>query len=157
MDEKNLDDIDIEILKILSEDGRETYHSISKTLDKSPITIKRHVNELEEAGIIKSYGVTIDYEKIGFNLIAVIELTVSKGKMIEIEKEIAENPNVFGVYDITGTSDALILARFKDRSELSAMIKDIHKSPEVERTNTHIILNVIKEESSLKKLFEKSQ
>jgi DNA-binding Lrp family transcriptional regulator len=149
MNEKNLEDIDFEILNILAQDGRETYHSISKKLDKSPVTIKRHVNELEEAGIIKNYGATIDYEKVGFTIVAVIELTTSKGKMIEMEKKVAENPNVFAVYDITGTYDALILARFKDRSELSAMIKEMHKFPEVERTNTHLILNVIKEESSL--------
>ena len=154
MNEKNLEDIDFEILKILGQDGRETYHSISKKLDKSPVTIKRHVNELEETGIIKNYGATIDYEKVGFTIIAVIELTTSKGKMIEMEKKVAENPNVFAVYDITGTYDALILARFKDRSELSAMIKDIHKFPEVERTNTHLILNVIKEESSLRGLIK---
>ena len=154
MNGKNLEDIDFEILKILGQDGRETYHSISKKLDKSPVTIKRHVNELEVAGIIKNYGATIDYEKVGFTIVAVIELTTSKGKMIEMEKKVAENPNVFAVYDITGTYDALILARFKDRSELSAMIKDIHKFPEVERTNTHLILNVIKEESSLRGLIK---
>jgi DNA-binding Lrp family transcriptional regulator len=154
MNGKNLEDIDFEILKILGQDGRETYHSISKQLDKSPVTIKRHVNELEEAGIIKNYGATIDYEKVGFTIVAVIELTTSKGKMIEMEKKVAENPNVFAVYDITGTYDALILARFKDRSELSAMIKDIHKFPEVERTNTHLILNIIKEESSLRGLIK---
>jgi len=154
MNAKNLEDIDFEILKILGQDGRETYHSISKRLDKSPVTIKRHVSELEEAGIIKNYGATIDYEKVGFTIVAVIELTTSKGKMIEMEKKVAENPNVFAVYDITGTYDALILARFKDRSELSAMIKDIHKFPEIERTNTHLILNVIKEESSLKGLIK---
>jgi Lrp/AsnC family transcriptional regulator, leucine-responsive regulatory protein len=154
MNEKNLEDIDFEILKILGQDGRETYHSISKKLDKSPVTIKRHVSELEDSGIIKNYGATIDYEKVGFTIVAVIELTTSKGKMIEMEKKVAENPNVFAVYDITGTYDALILARFKDRSELSAMIKEMHKYPEVERTNTHLILNVIKEESSLGKLIK---
>ena len=34
------------------------------------------------------------------------------------------------------------------------MIKDIHKSPYVERTNTHIILNVIKDGTSLSELLE---
>ncbi len=43
-----------------------------------------------------------------------------------IAKKIAQIPNVFGVYDITGTFDALILARFKTRDDLSRMIKEIH-------------------------------
>ena len=75
--------------------------------------------------------------------------------MLDVEKKIAEIPNIFGVYDITGTYDALILARFKTRENLSRMIKKIHTSPYVERTNTHIVLNVIKEESSFDKLIEK--
>ncbi|MCJ7650066.1 MAG: Lrp/AsnC family transcriptional regulator [Candidatus Lokiarchaeota archaeon] len=121
-------------------------------LGKSPITIKKHVEELEKNKIIKGYGAQIDFDKLGYNIIAVIELTVSKGKMLEIESQIGKNPNVFAVYDITGTYDALIFARFKDRSELSAMIKEIHKSPVVERTNTHLILNVIKEQTTSKEL-----
>jgi len=60
------------------------------------------------------------------------------------------------VYDITGTYDALILARFKTRAELSDMIKEeLHASPYIERTNTHIVLNILKEESSFNKLIEK--
>ncbi|MFX0059608.1 MAG: Lrp/AsnC family transcriptional regulator [Candidatus Hodarchaeota archaeon] len=152
-----LDDVDLEILKILSEDGKTTYHAIAEELKKSPVTIKKHVEELESDGIIKSYGAQIDYEKLGYNIIAVIEITISKGKMLDEEKKISENPHVFGVYDITGDSDALVFARFKDRKELSAMIKDIHKSPNVERTNTHIILNIIKEGTSLSELLEKEQ
>jgi len=77
--------------------------------------------------------------------------------MIEVETDIAENPNVFGVYDITGDYDALVFVRFKTRTELSAMIKKLHSSPYVERTNTHIILNVIKEGSSFINLLEKEK
>ncbi|MFX1357705.1 MAG: Lrp/AsnC family transcriptional regulator [Promethearchaeota archaeon] len=149
-----LDDVDLEILKFLSQDGRKTYHYIAEKLSKSPVTIKKHVEELEELGIIKDYGVKVDYEKLGYNIIAAIEITISKGKMLDEEKRISENPHVFGVYDVTGDSDALVLARFKDRKELSAMIKDLHKWPNVERTNTHIILNIIKEGTSLSKLIE---
>ncbi len=148
----DIDEIDREILRILCQDCTKTHNAIAIDLGKSPVTIKKHVEELEERKIIKQYGVQIDYDKLGYNIIAVIELTVSKGKMLEIENKIAKNPNVFAVYDITGTYDALILARFKDRSELSAMIKEIHKSPEVERTNTHLILNVIKEQITSKEL-----
>ncbi|MBY9016558.1 MAG: Lrp/AsnC ligand binding domain-containing protein, partial [Candidatus Lokiarchaeota archaeon] len=56
----------------------------------------------------------------------------------------------------TGTYDALILARFKTRAKLSEMIKDeLLASPYVERTNTHLVLNVIKENSSLGELLRK--
>ncbi|KKN34321.1 hypothetical protein LCGC14_0794830 [marine sediment metagenome] len=151
----SIDDIDIEILRILNEDGRETFNKIASVLKKSPVTIKKHVENLEKRGIIKGYGAQIDFEKLGYNIIAIIEITVSKGKMLDVEKEIGNNPNVFAVYDITGTYDALILARFKNRQELSEMVKSIHISANVEHTNTHLILNVVKEESSFAKLMDK--
>ncbi len=150
-----IEELDIKILKILSQDGRKNKSTIAEDLKRSPNTIIKHVQNLEEEGVIKNYGIQIDYEKLGYNIIAIIELTISKGKMLEVEKKIAQIPNVFGVYDITGTYDALILARFKTRDGLSRMIKDIHTSPYVERTNTHIVLNIIKENSSLADLITK--
>lgn len=155
MKDSSAEDIDLNILGILSENSRENFNQIAKTLKKSPVTIKKHIEELEQQGVIKGYGIDIDFEKLGYDIIATIEITVSKGKMIEVETDIAENPNVFGVYDITGDYDALVFVRFKTRTELSAMIKKLHSSPYVERTNTHIILNVIKEGSSFVKLLDK--
>jgi len=151
---KNIDDTDEEILKLLNEDTRKSLREIAKTLEKSPVTIKKHIDEMEEKGIIKNYGVSINYEILGYDIIALIELTISKGKMLEVEKEIAHIPNVYGVYDITGTYDALILARFRSRSELSELVKNINSSPYVEHTNTHVILNVIKEGTNFKDLIE---
>jgi len=155
MKDGELEELDLDILRILSEKGRSSHRSIATELDKSHLTIKKHIDELEGKNVIKGYSANINYEKIGYDIIAIIELTISKGKMIEVEKRIAQNPNVFAVYDITGTYDALILARFKTRAELSDMIKkELHASPYVERTNTHIVLNVLKEESSFNKLRE---
>ena len=154
-DKLKIEELDIDILKILSQDGRKNKSTIAEDLKRSPNTIIKHVQNLKEDGVIKNYGIQIDYEKLGYNIIAIIELTISKGKMLEVEKKIAQIPNVFGVYDITGTFDALILARFKTRDGLSRMIKEIHTSEYVERTNTHIVLNVLKEGSSFTGLIEK--
>ncbi len=155
MKEGDLEELDIEILRILSEKGRSSHRSIATKLDKSHLTIKKHIDELEEDNIIKGYNANIDFEKIGYDIIAIIEITISKGKMIEVEKKIAQNPNIFAVYDITGIYDALIIAKFKTREALSKMIKEIHTSPYVERTNTHLVLNVLKEGSSFTGLIEK--
>ena len=151
-----MDDLDIELLKILSkgkiskalskdDEEKISLRKLAEALEKSPVTIKKHIEDLEASGIIKNFGVTIDYEKIGYDIIALIELTISKGKMLEIERDIAKHPNIFAVYDITGEYDAMLLARFKSRSELSELVKEINKYEYVIRTNTHLILNIIKE------------
>ena len=146
MKDKELEELDLEILKILSEDGRRPHISIAKELGKSHLTVKKHIDELEEKGIIKGYSMNIDFEKMGYDIIALIEITISKGKMLEVEQGIAKEPNIFAVYDLTGEYDAIVLARFKNRSELSQMVKKINSYEHVIRTNTHLILNVIKED-----------
>ena len=150
--EKEIDELDLNILRILGADGREKISNIAETLHRSPNTIKSHVEKMENDEIIKNYGISIDYEKLGYDIMAVIEITIAKGKMIEVEKKIAHLPNIFAVYDITGTYDALILAKFKKRSELSEMVKEINSIEEVIRSNTHLILNVIKEGSDFGEL-----
>jgi DNA-binding Lrp family transcriptional regulator len=153
-DDYDIEELDLEILKELSQDGRLSLRSLGDKLSKSPVTIKRHVEILEEKGIIQGYGIQIDYEKLGYDIIALIEITISQGKMIEVEKLMAQNPHIFGVYDVTGNYDAVIFVRFKTRKGLSKMIKKIHASPYIKRTNTHIILNVIKEGSSFSELID---
>lgn len=154
-DQNEIDDLDWDILEELSRDSRLSFRNLSKTLDKSPVTIKRHIESLEESGIIKDYGVNLDYERLGFDIIAIIELTISKGKMLEVEEDIAKNPYVFGVYDLTGEYDALIFARFQSRKDLSQLVKEINSYEYVIRTNTHIVLNVIKEENTFAELIDK--
>lgn len=151
---KNIDDLDFNILKILSKDCRENKSNIAGKLKKSAHTIKKHIDQMEENGVIKNYGVQIDYEKLGYDIIALIELTISKGMMLDVERDIAHIPNIFGVYDITGSYDAMILARFKKRSELSDLVKEINSYEYVVRTNTHLILNIVKEGTYFTDLLE---
>ncbi|MHA1776463.1 MAG: Lrp/AsnC family transcriptional regulator [Promethearchaeota archaeon] len=140
-----IDEVDAQILSILDEDSRLGYTQIAKILKKSHITIKKRLEELERRQIIKKYTIDIDYEKIGYDIVAIIEVSIAKGKLLEVQREIASHPNVFGVYDITGDYDSIIMVRFKSRKELSNLIKKVLSSPEVIRTNTHVALTVIKD------------
>ena len=149
---KEIDDLDKEILSMLSQDSTKKLRPIAEVLNRSPTTINKHKEELEQEGIIKSYTINIDYEKLGYDIIALIELTISKGKMIEVEHDISQNPNIFGVYDITGEYDAVILARFKTRKDLNIFVKSLNSYEYVVRTNTHLVLNIIKEHTDFKEL-----
>jgi DNA-binding Lrp family transcriptional regulator len=88
----------------------------------------------------------LDHERLGYELTVVSEITVSKGRLLEMENEIARLPNVCCVYDLTGLIDAVIIAKFKNREELSKFTKHLLALPFVERTNTHVVLTTIKED-----------
>ncbi len=50
---------------------------------------------------------------------------------------------------ITGNTDTVIIAKFKERNELSAFVKSLSSMANVENTITHVVLNTAKEDFRL--------
>jgi len=144
-----IDDLDKKIIRELLSNSRLSYRQIAKRIRVSPATVLTRIKKLEFNRIVKYYTTILDHERLGYDLSAIIELSISKGKLIDVEKEIAKSMNVVGVYDVTGTTDAIVLAKFKNRRQLNNFIKRILSMEFVERTNTRVILNTIKEDFRL--------
>jgi DNA-binding Lrp family transcriptional regulator len=141
-----LDETDVKILKVLTVDARLSSRQIAKKCGVSIGTALSRIKRMESEGIIKGYTVLLDQEKLGYELTVVTEITVSKGRLLETENEIARIPNVCCVYDLTGLTDAAIVAKFKSREDLSRFTKHLLSLPHVERTNTHVVLTTLKED-----------
>jgi len=135
-----LDDIDRELLKELLADSKRSYRELAKAIGVSAATVINHVQRLESAGVIKDYTIGLDHERLGYELTVITEIIVSKGKLLETEEEISKIPNTCAVYDITGQTDAMVVVKFKSRSNLSDFTKKLLAMPYVERTNTHVVL-----------------
>ena len=140
-----LDELDQKLLMELQKDARRSFREISKKVGASVATVISRVKILHEKGIIQGYSAIIDPKKLGYET-AIVELIVSRGKLLDVEKEVAKNPMVSQVYDVTGETDAIIVCKFKTRSELSQFVKSLLAMPNVERTVTHVVLTTIKED-----------
>lgn len=140
-----LSETDVKILKCLLDDARFSSRQIAKNVGVSVGTVLSRIKKMEDEGLIKGYAVILDHEKLGYELTVVTEITVSKGRLVEMENEIAKIFNVCGVYDVTGLNDAVIIAKFKSREELGKFTKSLLALPFIERTNTHVVLTTVKE------------
>lgn len=145
----DLDDLDRKILTELLKDSRQSHRSMARNLGVAVTTVIHRVQKLTDDGIIKDYTVTIDYEALGYELTVLTEITVSKGRLLEMESEIAKLPYVCAVYDITGLTDAMVIAKFRNRKDLSEFTKGLLSMQFVERSNTHVVLTTIKEDFRL--------
>jgi DNA-binding Lrp family transcriptional regulator len=141
-----LDEIDRKLLKELLLNSKRSFREIAKSIGVSPATVINHIQRLESGGVIHDYSVRLDHERLGYELTVVTEIIVSKGKLLETDAEIAKISNVCAVYDITGETDAMVVAKFKSRSDLSDFTKKLLSMPYVERTNTHVVLTTVKED-----------
>lgn len=145
-----MDWLDEKILQLLQSDSRLSARSIAKKIGIAPSTVLARIRKLEEQGIIKGYTIMLDYLAMGYDFPVIIDVKVSKGKLFEVENEIAKSKNVLAVYDVTGEFDVVVLASFKSRQALDRFIKNLQAYRYVERTNTKLILNTIKDSSPIK-------
>ncbi len=143
------DKTNIQILKHLLFDSRQSARQLSLKLGLSTVTVLSRIKKLEKEEIIKGYYVNLDHEKLGYQLTAIIELISKKGQLVKLEEQLTTFENVCGVYDVTGNSDAIIIAKFKDRGELSKFVKGLSSIPNVQNTVTHVVLNTAKEDFRL--------
>jgi len=143
----DFDEKDEKILKHLLVDARQSARQLAHKLNISTVTMISRIKKLEEKKIIQGYTIRLNHSALGYDITGIIEVTTTKGKMVEIEDEIAKIENVCAVYDITGNADILVIGKFKDRSSLSEFVKKISGIPNVENTVTHLVLNTVKEDS----------
>lgn len=145
-----LDELDYKLLFELQDNARRSFRELSAKVGASVATVISRVKNLEEQGIIKGYTAIVDPKRLGYET-AIVELVVSKGRLLEVEREIARNPMVHQVYDVTGDTDAMVICKFTRRSELSQFVKSLLAMPNVERTVTHVVLTTVKEDFRIAK------
>ena len=140
-----MDDVDKKILRVLEADARTSLRKIAEEVGVALGTVSNRVRRLESLGVITGYTVLLDPDKAGWGLSVVIGLRIEKGRLIEIQEKIAKDNRVYGVYDVTGNHDSMILARGKDRDDLDDLIKNVLSISGIERSVTHLVLNSVKE------------
>jgi DNA-binding Lrp family transcriptional regulator len=140
------DDISVKVLDEYLRDSRQSIREVARKVGVSSGTVASRLKEMEKAGIIRRYSAILDYEKLGYELTAITEITVSDGKMIDVGEAIAKLSQATGVYNITGDSDLMIVGKFRTRKELSDFTKKTLTIPHVLRTKTHVVLNTLKED-----------
>ena len=143
-----LDDVDEHILKEYIEDSRQSYREIARKLGLSPGTVASRVAKLEERGIIKKYTIQVDHEKLGYDLTVLVNVSVgdAPGFYDGKDHELVELDEPYAVYNTTGDSDVVVIAKFRTREDLSDFTKKLLHKDYIRGTKTQLVLMTLKED-----------
>lgn len=144
-----IDELDRKIIRVLNANARKSFREVAKEVGTSATSVIHTVKKLETAGAVRGYVPVVDPDYFGLGLAAIVAVRISKGKLIETQKRIAQDPHVAAVYDVTGDWDCFVIGRFSGREDLNGFVKGLLAIPHVDRTVTHLVLNVVKEEPRL--------
>ena len=107
MDKTNLDTLDTEIIRLLTEYGRMPIGEMAKKLKVTSPTIRNRIKDLEKSGVFKVSGL-IDPNKHQEMITALVAMSIkSDGKMDQILKKIGQLENVVWVGVVTGRYDII--------------------------------------------------
>jgi DNA-binding Lrp family transcriptional regulator len=140
---------ELQIISRLNQNARRSYREIARETGLSVTAVIQTIKRLEKNGAIKGYAPVLNPEYFGFSLMAVINLRISQGKLLETQKKIALDRRVMAVFDVTGDWDSVLIGCFANREDLNQFVKKILSFKYIDRTDTHLVLNVVKNEPRL--------
>lgn len=117
-----MDAIDLKLISLLQKNARVPLKQLAEQVFlSSPATASR-IERLEREGIITGYSAVIDHKKLGFPIIAFINLEVQPVQKAEFYPFISGHPNVLECNCVTGHYSMLIKVAFESTEALDGFI-----------------------------------
>lgn len=138
-----MDDLDKRIVELICTSSQGSYRQLAKQLGVHPTTLIQRVKNLEAKGIINGYRAKIDYMKLGFEYMGIVHIYADN--LVEVLGNLSKVPQVVGIFDVTGDSDAIAWVACIDREGFSETVKLINSQPGVKKTNTAVVLSIAKD------------
>ena len=141
---KNLeiDNIDLKILALLSEDAKIPYTEIAKKVYVSGGTVHVRMRKMEEMGIVRGTTLNMDYSKLGYDITAFLGIYLERGSLYDsVVDELKKVPEVVKIHYTTGNYSIFIKIHCRDTKHLREVLHDkIQKIEGIVRTETLISL-----------------
>lgn len=128
-----LDDIDLKILRELSENSNQSVKEIAAKVNLSVTPVHDRIKKIETAGIVKKYAALLDAEQLGYNLITYIQIRLIRHqeKMFEdIALQLRNMEEVMEAAFTAGEFDLIVKLLFKDMNDYHDFV--LHKMSKLE-------------------------
>jgi Lrp/AsnC family leucine-responsive transcriptional regulator len=136
-----LDEIDQEILTVLSGEGRISWQQLGPRVGLSPNAAAERVKRLERLGIVSGYQAIIDPVALGRGLEAYVAVKMHQGFEREpFEKLATTHDAIIHAVHLTGSHDYLIHVRCTGTDELDDLLMGMKAEVGVADTETRIVL-----------------
>lgn len=140
-----VDDIDLQVIKILNKDGRTPFARIAQQLGVSTGMIRQRYHRLVRKGILQVAAITNPL-LLGFTTMAQIAVKVDVKRFQEIADQIASFEEVVYLVMLTGSYDLHVEVVCRDKAHLlNFLTNKLHSVEGVRDTETFIYLRIVKE------------
>ncbi|GGK09252.1 AsnC family transcriptional regulator [Pilimelia anulata] len=137
-----LDSIDQRIIAALMANGRASYADVGSRVALSAPAVKRRVDRLRAAGVLRGFTAVVDPDAVGWGTEAFVELYCSgRTTRGQIAAAVGRHPEVVHAYTVSGEADALVHLRAADITHLEQVLQRLRGEPFVTSTRSAIVLS----------------
>ncbi len=141
-----MDKIDVKILNCLKKNARLTASAISDEINLSVSAVIERIKKLESSGIIKGYTIELDQEKLGNDVVALMEVSLEHPDFNkEFIEMVEKNQHIVACFYQTGVYDFVLQIITDSKEGLEEVYKEIKCCKGVSKTETHFVLKTIKD------------
>lgn len=135
------ENLDAKLINALLGDGRASLRSLAEKLDVSVTTVSNHLRDLEDEGVIEGYTPKVNYDALGYDVTAILQLKVEGSKLQDVTERLTQEKQMISVYEVTGDYDVIAIGKFADTDGMNEQIKALLTDADIRESNTSVILN----------------
>ena len=141
--EVELDDVDRELVRLLTRDARTPNSTLAQRVGLAPSTCLMRVRRLQESGVVRGFHAEVSPEALGLQLQAMVSVrltAVARPGIGDVGARLARLPGVLNVFFLAGVDDFLIHVAARSAEDLRELVvTHLSGSRDVASTETNLI------------------
>ena len=136
-----VEDLDRRILTLLASDGRMSFTDLGKATGLSTSAVHQRVKRLEQRGLIKGYGATVDFDQVGLPLTAFISIRpIDPSQPDDSPDRLSGITEIESCWSVAGDESYILKVRVAKPSDLEELLARVRAAANVS-TRTTIVLS----------------
>ncbi|GAB5458771.1 MAG: Lrp/AsnC family transcriptional regulator [Henriciella sp.] len=152
MNQLTLDATDLQILKILQNDGGISNLELADQISLSPTPCSRRVKRLQDAGYFRGKVTLVSQEAVGLPVTVFLQITLSRQKRQKLdhfESVVSAWPEVMEIYLMTGDFDYLLRAVSPSLEAFHNFLKKLTEIEEINHIKSSFALKQVRYSTAL--------
>lgn len=146
---KNLDEIDTQILKCLSENGRLSNAELGRVVNLTRAAVRERINQLVDQGIIERFTIVVNPLKAGKGISMYFDVEVEWSKIDLVAQELLQADEITNVYQMSGRPHLHVHALLDDQEHAERYVRTLQTIDGITNVHTEFLITRYKERGAL--------
>lgn len=143
-----MDEIDLQILKLMQSNARLTADALSAEVGLSPPAIQKRVKKLRDTGVIESEIAVLSPAKLGREMTVIVQVVLERENRMYLDsfkRTMRNAPEVQQCYYTTGEADFILVVAVKDIKEYEEFTQQyFFDQSNVSRFTSSVVMDRVK-------------